>query len=130
MKNLTESAEKLEKGTELIIGNLLRIGVIVSGLVMLVGATIFLIRHGNEFPKVHTFKFDAFSITDTRPNVVIKELLDVKSIAIMQLGVLILIATPVLRVIVSVVAFLYERDYMYVVFTLIVLGVLVFSLFF
>jgi uncharacterized membrane protein len=130
MKNLTESAEKLEKGTELIIGNLLRIGVIVSGLVMLVGATIFLIRHGNEFPKVHTFKFDAFNITDARPNVVIKELLDVKSIAIMQLGVLILIATPVLRVIVSVVAFLYERDYMYVVFTLIVLGVLVFSLFF
>lgn len=38
-------------------------------------------------------------------------------------------ATPVLRVLVSVVAFAVERDGLYVVLTLIVLGLLSFSLF-
>jgi uncharacterized membrane protein len=127
MKNLSESTENIDKGTEFIIGNLLRVGVTFAGSVMLLGAILFLIRHGSEFPKVHSFRFDSFNITD--PNIVIKELFEMKSIAIMQLGILILIATPVLRVVVSVIAFLYERDFMYVFFTLIVLGVLVFSLF-
>ncbi|HXU49289.1 MAG TPA: DUF1634 domain-containing protein, partial [Candidatus Binatia bacterium] len=48
---------------------------------------------------------------------------------LIQLGLLLLIATPVARVIFSVFAFLYERDWKYVFFTLIVLGLLIFSLF-
>ena len=127
MKRLSESTENIDKGTEFIIGNLLRVGVTFAGSVMLLGAILFLIRHGSELPKVYSFGFDSFNITD--PNIVIKQLFEMKSIAIMQLGILILIATPVLRVVVSVVAFLYERDYMYVIFTLIVLAVLIFSLF-
>lgn len=127
MKRLSESTENIDKGTEFIIGNLLRVGVTFAGSIMLLGAILFLIRHGSEFPNVYSFGFNSFNITD--PNTVIKQLFEMKSIAIMQLGILILIATPVLRVVVSVVAFLYERDYMYVLFTLIVLAVLVFSLF-
>ena len=117
----------MDKKTELILGNILRIGVIIAGSIMLIGAILFLIRHGNEFPHYHSFKFDLFDITD--PSLVLKGLFELKSIALMQLGVLVLIATPVMRVIVSVIAFLYERDFMYVVFTLIVLAVLLFSLF-
>ena len=49
--------------------------------------------------------------------------------AIIQLGLLLLIATPVARVIFSAIAFAIERDYMYVVITLIVLAVLLYSLF-
>jgi uncharacterized membrane protein len=48
---------------------------------------------------------------------------------IMQLGLLILIATPILRVIFSMVAFAIEGDRMYVLFTTIVLAVLMYSLF-
>jgi uncharacterized membrane protein len=47
---------------------------------------------------------------------------------LIQLGLLILIATPIARVAFSVVAFLYQRDWTYVVVTLIVLGLLVYSL--
>ena len=47
---------------------------------------------------------------------------------IIQLGLLLLIATPVARVAFSVVAFALERDRLYVVITLIVLAVLLFSL--
>lgn len=49
--------------------------------------------------------------------------------ALILLGLLLLIATPVLRVAVSVVLFLVERDYTYVAITLFVLGVLVLSFF-
>jgi uncharacterized membrane protein len=49
--------------------------------------------------------------------------------SIMQLGLLLLIATPIARVIFSVFAFAIEGDRMYVIFTLIVLSVLLYSLF-
>ncbi len=48
--------------------------------------------------------------------------------AIVQLGLLILIATPIARVIFSIFAFAAERDWMYVGITLIVLGILLASL--
>jgi uncharacterized membrane protein len=52
-----------------------------------------------------------------------------QSRSIMQLGLLLLIATPIARVIFSVFAFAIEGDRMYVIFTLIVLTVLLYSLF-
>jgi uncharacterized membrane protein len=48
--------------------------------------------------------------------------------AVVQLGLLLLIATPVARVAFSLVAFILQRDRVYVVVTMIVLGLLVFSL--
>jgi uncharacterized membrane protein len=45
-----------------------------------------------------------------------------------QLGLVLLIATPVARVAMSLVAFILQRDRVYVVVTLIVLAVLIFSL--
>jgi uncharacterized membrane protein len=47
---------------------------------------------------------------------------------LIQLGLLVLIATPISRVTFSVLAFVYQRDRKYVVFTLIVLGLLLYSL--
>ena len=47
---------------------------------------------------------------------------------LIQLGLLVLIATPIARVTFSVFAFFYQRDWKYVVFTLIVLGLLLYSL--
>lgn len=128
MKRTTESTENLDRRTELILSNLLRIGVISAGVIVLIGAIFFFIKHGNQIPNYHTFKFDSLNIND--PLILFNELLTLKSEAIMKLGILILIATPVLRVIVSVIAFLYEKDFMYVVFTLIVLVVLLYSIFF
>ena len=45
-----------------------------------------------------------------------------------QLGLLLLIATPILRVAVSTFDFLRERDWLYVTVTLIVLAVLIYGL--
>ena len=45
-----------------------------------------------------------------------------------QLGILVLIATPVFRVLLSAFAFWMQRDWIYVAITLVVLAVLAFSL--
>ena len=48
---------------------------------------------------------------------------------LIQLGLLVLIATPVARVAFSFFAFLHERDWTYVFVTVLVLGLLLYSLF-
>jgi uncharacterized membrane protein len=48
--------------------------------------------------------------------------------AVIQLGLLILIATPVARVIFSLVGFVLERDRVYVAITLAVLAILAYSI--
>jgi uncharacterized membrane protein len=47
--------------------------------------------------------------------------------AIIQLGILLLIGTPIARVLFSLVAFALQRDVIYVVVTLLVLAVLVYG---
>jgi uncharacterized membrane protein len=128
MKNAANSSEYLDNKIEIILGNLLRAGVIISGSIAIIGAVVFFIRHGYQVPDYHDFIYDPFSLT--KLGSIFREIFDFKSIAIIKLGILFLIATPVLRVVFSVIAFLYEKDYLYVLFTLIVLAVLIFSLFY
>ncbi|MBV8821860.1 MAG: DUF1634 domain-containing protein [Ktedonobacteraceae bacterium] len=58
------------------------------------------------------------------------ELLFLRPQAVIALGLLLLIATPVIRVAVSILAFAFERDRIYMVITVIVLAILLFSMFF
>ena len=119
--------EKTDKSIEMILGNLLRTGVMVAAGVVVIGAVLFLIRHGQEIPSYHIFKPDRFNIIDFRH--LLNGIITFRSVSIMELGILLLIATPILRVLFSVFAFTYEKDYLYVLFTLIVLLVLVYSFF-
>jgi uncharacterized membrane protein len=54
--------------------------------------------------------------------------IDMRSRGLVQLGLLLLVATPVARVVLSVFAFARQRNPTYVVLTLIVLAVLIYSL--
>ena len=100
---------------EFILGNLLKIGVIVSGLVTLIGAILFLFQHGLETPNYHEFKPHVFNFSDL--NTFFSEIIAFQSQAIMELGLLILIATPILRVLLSVIAYSFQKDYMYILFS-------------
>ena len=111
---------------EVIIGNLLRAGVLLAAAVVLVGGGIFLVRHGSAAPHYAVFQGEP---TDLRtPSGVLAEAVRLQGRGIIQLGLLILLATPLARVAFSVFAFTMERDRLYVIVTLIVLAVLVFSL--
>ncbi len=112
---------------EMWLGNLLRAGVIVSASVVVAGAAWYLVRHGHEAPAYHTFKTIPENTDGMRA--VLSGVAQAHSRSLIQLGLMLLIATPVARVVFSLFAFLHERDYLYVAITAIVLGVLMFSLF-
>jgi uncharacterized membrane protein len=112
---------------EVIIGNLLRAGVLLAGSVVLIGAIVYLWRHGSERPPhFEIFKGEPQEL-ESVPGIV-RFAATLHGRGIIQLGVLLLVATPIFRVLVSVFAFLRERDYLYTAITLIVLALLTWSL--
>src|SRR5580698_3383350 len=89
-------------------GRLLRVGVTLAASVVLVGGVIYVAHHGREVPDYKTFHSvpePLRSITGT-----IESAASFQGPAIIQLGVLLLVATPVARVMLSVVAFAQQRD--------------------
>ncbi len=109
-----------------VIGNLLRVGVIVSSLIVLVGGGLYLTRHGTELPNYHIFYGEPTQLRSVLG--IIKIASSYSGRGIIQFGLLLLIATPVMRVAFTVVSFIIQRDRVYVGVTLIVLAVLLFSL--
>jgi uncharacterized membrane protein len=114
-------------GIEIVIGKLLRAGVLLSAFVVLIGACVYLARHGGSPVEFHVFRGEPTNLRDI-PGV-LHETLRLRGRGVIQFGLILLIATPVARVAFSVLGFAKERDYMYVVFTLIVLAVLLYSIF-
>jgi len=115
-----------EQNVEELIGTLLRVGVTLAAAVVLFGGAVYLVRHGLAAPQYHVFVGEPTDLR-TIPGIV-KEVLAFRGRGLIQLGLLLLIATPLARVAFSVVAFATLRDRLYVLVTLIVLAVLVYSL--
>ena len=115
--------ERVEK----MLGMLLLSGVIISGLVVLAGGVLYILRYGRE--PVHYENFDAQRASLRTVIGVGKYAVHGDPRAIIQIGLLLLIATPVMRVVLSMIAFALEKDRLYVVLTLIVLVILLLSLF-
>lgn len=117
-----------DRNIEVFIGQTLRIGVILSCAVALIGGIMYLLHHGMQtIPDYTTFHGEDASYTSL-PGIV-KGLGTGSATEIIQLGVAILIATPILRIVLSLVSFILEKDKLYVVITLIVLGVIMTSMF-
>ena len=111
---------------ENILGNLLRAGVLVSALVVSIGGVIYLLRHGRSPMDFRVFRGEPADLRDVRG--IISDTVALRGRGIIQLGLLLLIATPVTRVAFSIFGFAEEHDRMYVVFTLIVFSILLYSL--
>lgn len=120
------SAGWTDQRVEVIIGNLLRAGVLIAAAVVLAGGAVYLIRHGSAVPHYAVFLGEP---TDLRTlSGILADAISLRGRGIIQLGLLILLATPVARVAFSVFAFAMERDVLYVIVTLMVLAVLIFGL--
>jgi len=109
-----------------IISVLLRSGVLISALVVLVGGILYLIRYGTAMPDYGVFRGEPADLRSLSG--IVKDVLSFKRRGIIQFGLLLLIATPVARVAFSIFAFALQRDRTYVIVTLIVLSVLLYSL--
>jgi uncharacterized membrane protein len=115
-----------DQQVEQIVGNLLRAGVLTAAAVVFLGAVIYLYQHGTIIPDYSRFKGEppGFRLVPQ----ILADAVTLDGAAVIQLGILLLLATPVARVAFSVVAFALQRDRLYVLVTLLVLGVLLFSL--
>lgn len=108
------------------IGNLLRLGVGTAAAVVLLGGVLYLARHGAETPSYRVFHGEPSQFRTVGG--ILGAAVQLGGRGIIQLGLLLLIATPIARVAFAAVGFAMERDRTYVVVSLIVLVTLLFSL--
>ncbi|HEX5409647.1 MAG TPA: DUF1634 domain-containing protein [Gemmatimonadaceae bacterium] len=115
-----------EERVEQMVGNLLRTGVLIAALVAFAGGVAFLAHHGASVPAYHVFRGEPTMLNTLGG--VLHGVAAFDTAAIVQFGIVLLIATPVARVLLTLIAFAMRRDWMYVVISAIVLGALMFSL--
>jgi len=113
--------ERLER----IISIVLRTGVTISAVIVLLGGSCYLIRHWYELADYHVFHG---APEEYRSVGAIVHAMGPSSFrAIIQFGLLLLIATPIARVAFALAGFVLERDRTYVVITSVVLAILLYS---
>ncbi|CAM3266858.1 DUF1634 domain-containing protein [Lactiplantibacillus plajomi] len=115
MKKQPTKAQEMHE-VEMIIGHILRIGVVVSAVVITLGLLMLLIQGNGGY---------ANGAQPTGFAAIFSGLLQFKPYAVIMLGLFLLILTPTLRVAVSIYAFAVERDRLYVWITTVVLIILV-----
>ena len=114
-----------EETMEQFLGNLLRAGVVLAATVVLAGGILYLVRHGGEKPDYRVFRGEPADLRS--PVGIVRDAWELQGRGIIQLGLLLLIATPVARVFFSAIGFARQRDWVYVGLTLVVLAGLVLS---
>jgi uncharacterized membrane protein len=126
MKVLEEKMERVGD-LEQLLGVLLRTGVLLSAAVVAFGAVLFLLNHAAEQPHYSLFQGQPPEFRSV--GAIVADAFRLDPLGVIQLGLLLLIATPIARVIFSLVGFIVQRDWMYIVVTSIVLALLLFGLF-
>ncbi|HVX90003.1 MAG TPA: DUF1634 domain-containing protein [Gemmatimonadales bacterium] len=115
-----------DHAVEQVVGRLLQVGVLLAAGVTLLGGVVLLAHDGGSIPALGRFAGEPAD--HSRIGAIVRGALSGDGAAIVQLGVLLLIATPIARVAFTLVAFLRQRDRFYALVTTIVLGILVYSL--
>lgn len=111
---------------EILLATVLRGGVLLSASLIAFGTLVHLVRGGTPPSSYRAFSPGAFSLSHLPA--MVHGIASLGGRSIIELGLLVLIATPIVRVALSVILFAKERDVTYVVVTVIVLATLLFSL--
>jgi uncharacterized membrane protein len=115
-----------DQKTEELVGQLLRFGVTSAATIVVAGAAIYLVRHGFQPANYRVFKGEPSDLRSWRG--IVHEALNARGRGIMQLGLLVLLLTPVARVVFAGFAFAMERDWFYVGVSAFVFLVLLYSM--
>ncbi len=103
------------KEIELVIGKILRVGVIFAAAVILLGLLLSFATGTTGYPDgVHPHRILS----------ILQGTVQLKPYAVLMTGIFLLILTPVLRVVVSIYAFIKEKDRVYATITTVVLVIL------
>lgn len=106
--------------------HLLQAGVLIAAITMMVGGDLYLMRHGGEVPDYRNFHGVLPALKQVRG--IWRGVLAGHAREAIQLGVLLMIATPVMRVAFAVAAFALERDWLYTGISCVVLSLLAYAL--
>ncbi len=115
-----------EQRVEQTVGNLLRFGVMLAAIIVLTGGLLYLIRYGAAPPHYNGFQGEPSDLRSVSG--IVADALSFRSRGLIQLGLLLLVATPIARVVFLTFAFARRRDHTYAIMALIVLALLVYSL--
>jgi uncharacterized membrane protein len=125
-KTVRTPSRALDHRIESMMGRLLQSGVLLASAVVLIGGVLYLKAHAGITKDYSTFAGEPASLR--HPAKLFRLLMTGDASAVVQLGVLLLIATPIARVVFAAVGFAIERDRLYVAISLFVLAVLIFGL--
>ena len=106
-----------------LIGNTLRWGVTIACAIALVGGGSYLFQHGGDPVKDYSL-FDASHPDYSTLGGIFGGFFNFKAAGIIQVGVIALLLTPIMRVLLSLIDFLQERDWLYAFITSIVLAII------
>ncbi|WP_246001556.1 DUF1634 domain-containing protein [Mucilaginibacter gracilis] len=115
-----------DKDIELLIGSLLRWGVLLSMVVVIIGGSIYLYRHGHDISHYDTFTGQPDFTRQLKA--IFEGVINIRGRAIIQFGIILLIATPITRVLLSAISFTIEKDYLYLGISVIVLSIITISM--
>jgi uncharacterized membrane protein len=115
-----------DEAIESFLGRLLQGGVLVAAGLTLAGGVLYLAKYGSTHPHYARFLAEPDDLSHAAG--IVRAALAGRGRGLIQLGCLVLIATPVMRVAVSLLAFVLQRDRLYILLTAVVLVVLLTSL--
>ena len=119
-------AARSDHRVEQLIGRLLQAGVLVAAAVVLVGGAALLAQYGHTAADFRVFRSEPSGLQTVGG--IVRGALALDSRAVVQLGLVLLIATPVARVALTLVAFVLQRDRLYTAITALVLALLLYGL--
>ena len=111
---------------ELLMGHLLQTGVLAAATVVALGGVLYVLHHGGEPVSYRTFQPKPLNLR--HPLELLAALRRSGAVGVVGAGILILVATPICRVIFALVSFALERDRLYALVSAVVLAALLFGL--
>ena len=115
----------MKKKLQLLMGQLLLVGLALSLILTIFGGAFYLFLHGGEISSHQIFKQAPLSVAKKHWH----ELFTFSSYSIIQIGIIILVLTQLLRVSLLVVYYLKLHDLKFVGMSLFILGILIYSVF-
>ncbi len=118
---------KKQHDIQQLIGNTLRWGITIACFIGAIGGFIYLWKHGGEpMPDYSHFSYNGEHPAEyTTLSGIIEGIKAMNAASWIQLGVIALILTPIMRVLLSLVDFLQERDWLYAAISAVVLAVII-----
>jgi len=114
-----------DRRMEIIMGRVLQFGVLLASLVMMIGGILYIKAHPSTHPDYRVFASEPQALRHFSG--ILHGIASGQPAAVIQLAVLLLIATPVARVVFALIGLGIERDKLYIFVSTVVLDVLLYG---